>query len=218
MMKKLVFVRLFALLAAVFSALTLLPAADSATISGSPEPTAATRFVPIIDAGHGGFDGGAISSSGVIESGLNLEIALRLAELFRFFGVEPALIRETDTALGDPSASGKSAKQADLSRRVELINAVENGFLISIHQNKFGDSSCSGAHIFYSGEAAKPVAELVQSSIIAQLDPSNHRAAEPVASSLYIFKKADCPGILAECGFISNDAELARLISPGYQK
>lgn len=126
----------------------------------------AAAHTPVIDAGHGGFDGGAVSSSGVIESGLNLSIALRTADAMRLFGIEPVLIRETDSALGE--GSGRSAKSADLKRRVEIINSTDDAFLISIHQNMFGDSRYGGAHIFYKGEDARPLAEAIQADIRAR--------------------------------------------------
>lgn len=180
--------------------------------------TSAAAHTPIIDAGHGGFDGGAVSSSGVIESGLNLAISLKTADLFRLFGIDPVLIRETDTALGSEDRSGRSAKSADLTRRVEIINSVADGFLISIHQNMFGDSRYGGAHIFYKGDAAKPLAEAIQSDIKSQLDADNDRVPKAVSNDIYIFKKASCNGILAECGFLSNAEDLALLQQDGYQK
>lgn len=180
--------------------------------------TPATAYTPVIDAGHGGFDGGAVSSSGVIESGLNLAISLKTADLFRLFGIDPVLIRETDTALGAEDKSGRSAKSADLIRRVEIINSVSDGFLISIHQNMFGDSRYGGAHIFYKGDVAKPLADELQSDIKLQLDADNDRVPKAVSSDVYIFKKASCPGILAECGFLSNVEDLALLQQDGYQK
>lgn len=176
----------------------------------------AAAHTPVIDAGHGGFDGGAVSSSGVIESSLNLSISLKTASVMRLFGVEPVLTRETDSALGE--GSGRSAKSADLKRRVEIINSTDGAFLISIHQNMFGDSRYGGAHIFYKGEDAKPLAETIQADIRAQLDPSNERVSKPVASSVYIFKKASCAGVLAECGFLSNARDLELLGQDGHQK
>lgn len=176
----------------------------------------AAAHTPVIDAGHGGFDGGAVSSSGVIESSLNLSIALKTASAMRLFGIEPVMIRETETALGE--GSGRSAKSSDLKRRVEIINSTDGAFLISIHQNMFGDSRYGGAHIFYKGEDARPLAEAIQADIRAQLDPSNERVSKPVASSVYIFKKASCAGVLAECGFLSNARDLELLGQDGYQK
>lgn len=178
----------------------------------------AAAHTPIIDAGHGGFDGGAVSSTGVIESGLNLSISLRTASVMRLFGIDPVLIRETDTALGGAGGSTRSTKSADLKRRVEIINSIDGAFLISIHQNMFGDSRYGGAHIFYKGEDAKPLAEAIQADIRAQLDPSNDRVSKPVASGVYIFKKASCAGVLAECGFLSNARDLELLGQDGYQK
>ena len=178
----------------------------------------AMAYTPVIDAGHGGFDGGAVSSSGVIESGLNLAISLKTASIFRLFGIEPVLIRETDTALGTENKSGRSAKAADLKRRVEIVNSTEDAFLLSIHQNMFGDSRCEGAHIFYKDNTAFPLAEALQNDIREQLDPENTRVVKPVAKDVYLFKKVSCPGILAECGFLSNSRDLALLQQDEYQR
>ncbi len=178
----------------------------------------AKAHTPVIDAGHGGFDGGAVSSGGVIESGINLSVSLKVADAMRLFGVEPVLIRETDTALGEGSGSTRSAKAADLRRRVEIINSTADGFLISIHQNMFGDSRYGGAHIFYKSDDARPLAEAIQADIRSQIDPSNDRVSKAVSSDVYIFKKAACPGVLAECGFLSNPRDLEQLQQDGYQK
>lgn len=178
----------------------------------------AGAYVPIIDAGHGGFDGGAIASNGVIESSLNLEISMRIAVLFRFLGIEPVLTRENEGSLASGDSKGRSAKNEDLAKRVSICDAVEDGFLISIHQNNFSDSRYGGLHAFYSRDAAKPLALAIQQTVKSQIDTANNREPKTVPSGVYLFKRTTRPAVLVECGFLSNANDLALLQTAAHQK
>lgn len=179
----------------------------------------AFAYVPVIDAGHGGEDGGAVSDSGVVESALNLEVAKMVKLLFCLFGDDPVMIRESDLSLHSSGANTiREKKVSDLKNRVARINSIDNALLISIHQNTYTDSRYSGAHIFFTSDICKPYAELLQKRIKALLDPSNIREAKKAPSSVYLLSHVKCPAILVECGFMTNHRELKLLMDSSYQK
>ena len=108
------------------------------------------RVCVIIDAGHGGEDGGASSSSGTLESDLNLQIALRLEDLLHLLGYDTYMIRRTDISVYTSGQTLSQKKVSDLKERVRIINETKNAVLISIHQNYFPESKYSGAQVFYA--------------------------------------------------------------------
>jgi N-acetylmuramoyl-L-alanine amidase len=178
----------------------------------------ASAYVPVIDPGHGGEDGGAVSPSGDVESDLNLQVSKKVKYLLCLFGHAPVMVRETDISIHSPEASTlRQKKVSDLKNRVALINSIENAFLFSIHQNTFTDSRYSGAHIFYNNDESSPLAELVQKRVREFLDPNNHREAKKVAKNVYLMQNVNCPAILVECGFMTNLRELSLLRDPKYQ-
>ena len=103
-----------------------------------------SRSTLVLDAGHGGIDGGAISDSGLKESDINLQIALKTEALVRFLGIDTVMTRETDT---DNSDNKAYSEHDNLVQRVKLANSTENAVLISIHQNKFPSAVVSGAEV-----------------------------------------------------------------------
>jgi N-acetylmuramoyl-L-alanine amidase len=176
------------------------------------------RHCIVIDAGHGGEDGGATSCSGILESNFNLEISLRLEQMFRLLGYPTAMVRRSDTAVHTRGDTIAARKASDLKERVLLANKTENGLLISIHQNYFSESKYSGAQVFYpKTEGSKALAVALQSAFIEKLNPGSNRMAKS-ASGIYLMDHITCPGVLIECGFLSNPDEEAHLRSPEYQK
>lgn len=173
----------------------------------------------ILDAGHGGEDGGAVSLTGVPESHINLAVVLRIDQLLGFYGVAPILVRDSDISIYDPGCETlRQKKVSDLHNRVAAIEATENAVVISIHQNTFSNSAYHGAQAFFRpGEKSKALAELVQKSIQEGVDPSNKRTPTQIADSVYLMKHITCPAVLVECGFLSNPAEEEKLQSGGYQ-
>lgn len=172
----------------------------------------------VIDPGHGGEDGGAVSCTGVPESTINLEIALRMEDLFHFLGYETVMIRTTDTAVHTQGNTIAARKMSDLKQRVRLVNETENGLLISIHQNTFSDSRYDGAQVFYAeNEESRRIAEKVQEGLSGALKPGTNRRCKE-AKGVYLMEHITAPGILVECGFLSNPEEEALLRSAAYQK
>lgn len=172
----------------------------------------------IIDAGHGGVDGGATSCTGKLESAFNLEIAIRLNDLMHFLGYDTKMIRTEDISIYTKGETIAQKKASDLKERVRICNETEGAILLSIHQNNFPDSRYSGAQVFYPDtEGSEELAKKLQSELIRTLNPGSKRNVKK-ADGIYLMEHIDCPGVLIECGFLSNPEEEARLRSPEYQK
>lgn len=172
----------------------------------------------VIDAGHGGEDGGAISCSGKNESGINLQISLRLNDLFHLLGYDTVMIRVTDTAVYTKGETIAQKKVSDLKHRVQIVTNTPDACLISIHQNTFPESQYSGAQVFYAKtQGSDLLAEQLQNDFTATVNPGSNRKAKQ-GSGIYLLDKITVPGILVECGFLSNAHEEAKLRTPEYQK
>ena len=187
------------------------------TLAGPPQLQGTTV---VIDAGHGGEDGGAVSSAGTVESGLNLAIALRLDAVLALYGVDTVLLRTEDVSLHDPDAQTLREKKAsDLRNRAERVESIPNALLVSIHQNTYaGSSRYRGAQVFYAdAESSGALAEHAQSIMRQALDPENTRQAAKLPGAVYLMDHITCPAILVECGFLSNPEEDALLRTAGYQ-
>lgn len=192
----------------------------SGTGTRSAPALAAPALSPVvIDAGHGGYDGGAVSVTGTQESGINLAVALRLEDILAFCGVPPVMIRREDVGLQDADAATiREKKVSDLHNRVSAVQALDGYTLISIHQNSFPEGRYSGAQVFYSPtEGSKELAEYTQETLRRTLNPNNNRQAKQIPDSVYLMNHIDCRAILVECGFLTNAEEEALLRDPDYQ-
>lgn len=197
----------------------------TAVMCGSRAVTVIAQELPIrrsrciiLDAGHGGEDGGAISCTGRLESHLNLEITLRLRDLLHLMGYETKTIRTTDISVYTSGTTIAQKKVSDLKQRVRIINDTENALLVSIHQNQFTDSRYSGAQVFYAAtQGSESLAKNLQAAFIASVNPGSNRSAKQSAG-VYLMERVQCTAVLVECGFLSNPAEEAGLASPEYQK
>lgn len=190
----------------------------SRTVTVTAENLSLTdRTCIIIDAGHGGIDGGATSCSGVMESQLNLEISLRLNDLLHFLGYDTRMIRTTDTSIYTDGKTIASQKISDLKERVRIVNETHNAILVSIHQNTFSDSRYSGAQVFYGKQKmSKNLAEATQALLVKSINPGSKRQCKP-SDGIYLMQNIEKPGILIECGFLSNAKEDAMLQTSAYQ-
>lgn len=174
----------------------------------------------IIDAGHGGEDGGAVGVDGVYEKDLNLAIALELDEMLRSAGISTRLTRDTDILLYDRNSDYKGHKKAqDMAARVAIAKEYDNAVFISIHMNTFTQSKYSGLQVYYSENSPKSaeLAELVQTLTVQNLQPNNTRKTKPSGSSIYLLDKITHPSVLVECGFLSNPEECALLGTEEYR-
>lgn len=195
------------------------------SVIGSQSVTVISENIPIqnrqtviLDAGHGGEDGGATSVSGILESRINLEIALRIDDLLHLLGVNTIMIRTEDISVHTEGNTISARKMSDLKNRVQIINKTPNALLISIHQNHFPDHKYSGSQVFYpKTEGSEALAKQMQTALINSLQANNHRQAKK-ASGVYLMDHILCPGLLIECGFLSNFSEEALLRNSDYQK
>lgn len=175
----------------------------------------------IIDAGHGGEDGGAVSSSGTAESEINLSIAKRVEGTLSFLGKNTAMTRSDEQAVySDDAITLRQKKRSDLKNRADMINGYDDALLISIHQNSLPSSpSVHGAQVFYNTvDGAQQLAAEVQQSLNEGLNIGNRKTIKKIDSTIYLMRQAECPAILVECGFLSNNGEAALLMQDAYQK
>ena len=175
--------------------------------------------VLIIDAGHGGEDGGAVSGDGTPEAGINLAIALQMREIARLAGREAVLTRETDISLhGEGAQTLAEKKREDLQNRVAFCNEVPNGVLISIHQNSLPEfPTTQGAQVFFGpAEGSEALAQGLQERLNATVN-QREKSCRPIGDGVYLLEHAECPAVLVECGFLSNSEETARLKDTAYQ-
>ncbi len=173
----------------------------------------------ILDAGHGGEDGGAVSVSGVPESGINLSIVLKMDQIAGLYGVQTLLIRTSDTSIADSTAQTlREKKRSDLYNRVAIVNQTQGAVLISVHQNKHSRKSVHGAQVFFHDDAESQTwAQETQTLIRTTLDKENERQAALISKQVYLMNHINCQAILVECGFLSNAEEELLLLSDGYQ-
>ena len=172
--------------------------------------------VLVIDPGHGGIDGGAVSDDGSKESDINLAIALRLRAVAEFLGVQTVMTRSDDSIR---ESCAEYSERRDLLRRIEVANSTPGAVLISIHQNDFPTSQPSGSQVLYAAtDGSKVLGELCHRALIAHLNPENRRVAEPAPKWLLLTSQAQCPAILVECGFMSNNFDVQKLCNESYQR
>lgn len=176
--------------------------------------------VIIIDAGHGGEDGGAVGIDGTAEKDLNLSISLKLNEILSAMGYQTRMVRTTDTSIHNADADTvRERKVSDIHNRAAIMNEYENCIYVSIHQNKYSGSSIWGAQTFYSpnNEESKELAQLIQASIANNVQPDNKRVIKQSGTNIYVLYNATKPAVMVECGFVSNANELEKLKDEEYQ-
>ncbi len=191
---------------------------ETVSTDNSPLPS---QTVIILDAGHGGFDGGAVAPDGTIEKDINLNIALTLRDLLRQNGFFVVMTRESDISTDDVGSDRiATRKRSDLENRLNLMKTYSEAFFVSVHLNKFTTSAANGSQVFYSprDDDSKRLGEEIQRSIVELLQPENRRVNKQATSSTYLLYHAVVPAVLVECGFLSNHAELEKLKNEEYQK
>ena len=168
----------------------------------------------VIDAGHGGRDGGCVGVNGTIEKEINLEYALRLKEKLVDNGYRVVLTRKNDDGLYSPLAKNK--KQSDMNARLQVIKQANPNLVISIHMNSFPSASAQGANTFYreGDRASKDCADLIQKSISTYCNAKNIKSKE---GDYFLLNCSYYTAVLIECGFISNETEEAMLNSAEYK-
>ena len=176
------------------------------------------KHTVIIDAGHGGVDGGAVSCTGIYESAINLEIALRLNDLMHLLGIQTVMIRDTDRSVYTSGETIASKKISDIKERVRIVNSTANALLLSIHQNKFSESRYWGTQVFYNKQpGSKDMAVLLQNAFRENINSKNKRQIKESAG-VYLMEYSNCQSVLIECGFLSNPKEEQMLRNDAYQR
>ena len=208
----------FILVVGMLIALMLLAAALGGRKNGEDSAVIAEEDpVVVIDAGHGGMDGGAVGADGTLEKQINLEIAQTLSQLLTVSGYKTVMTRTEDTMLQTDDGEG-SAKMQDLKQRLAIASKYPESLMVSIHCNKFSLESCKGMQVYYSdSEAEKKAAQEIQNASVL-LQPYNKREIKKSDYSIYLLNRAKSPSVLVECGFLSNSEELSALKDADYQK
>lgn len=171
----------------------------------------------VIDPGHGGIDGGAISVLGDEEQEINLDISLKLRDKLKAKGIAVVMTRETDVGLYGENDTNK--KVADMKARCSLINEVNPDLMVSVHQNNYSSEGVKGAQVFYYSNSVEgeKAAVILQNHLRERLDKNNERKAKK-NDNYYILINVKCPAVIAECGFLSNYSEAELLKNTEYQE
>lgn len=185
---------------------------------------AITDYYPctvVIDAGHGGVDGGTSAADGTLEKDINLRIAHKLNNVLQSFGVETVMTRTEDISIHDADAKTiRQKKGSDIKNRLDIINNTDNAIYVSIHQNHYSDSIYSGTQVFYSKN--KPDSEIlanrIRNAVVSSLQKDNTREIKPSGKEIYLLNNAQVPAVMVECGFMSNKEEAKLLINENYQQ
>ncbi len=210
----------FLLILAIF--LLLLFLAVQVLSQNAPAVNAANlRPIVVLDAGHGGEDGGASSTDGALEKDLNLALAFALRDALESRDVQVVLTRDTDTLLYDRNADYQGRKKAlDMAARLKITNETPNAVFVSLHMNTYPQASCKGVQVWYSenNAASQELAQSIQSTVKELLQSDNKRVVKRSGDSIYLLRHLQCPAVLVECGFLSNPSEAALLQDETYRR
>lgn len=194
-----------------------IPEKSKSTIANVNTP----KYTVIIDAGHGGEDGGASSTAGLIEKDINLDIAKKLCDMLKKRGINVVMTREDDRLLYDRNVEYHGRKKKlDLAARLEIAAKTDNAILVSIHMNSFTDPKYSGLQVWYSQNSPESLtlADIIQSKNREMLQPQNKRTTKSATSAIRLLDQAPCPAVLVECGFLSNVEEAKKFESAEYKE
>lgn len=173
----------------------------------------------LIDAGHGDPDGGAVAFDGTTESDLNLSIVHKLCAKLTDAGIKCILIRKNSESIYSGGSTIHQKKVSDIRNRVKIAKSYADSLVISVHMNTFPDSSVSGAQVFYKSDSdlSYSLANELQSAINNKFQPDNCKKTKSIPSNVYLFKNIPNDSILIECGFLTNNDDLAKLKSEEFQ-
>lgn len=191
------------------------------TVGGIKQKQAGEKdaFYVVIDAGHGGFDGGAVAADGTLEKDLNLQIALKLDDMCKLLGFRTLLVRDTDRSTMDDGVTNHK-KRSDLNNRLKIMGEKENCIFISIHQNEYSTAQPHGTQVFYAPKVSGSdvLAEYLQSAVQQYVQQDNKRVIKAGTSSAFLLYHAVRPAVIVECGFMSNPQDLENLKDEDYQQ
>ncbi len=177
------------------------------------------EYTVVLDAGHGGEDGGAVASDLTVEKDINLNITKNISLLFDLFGINYITVRTEDFSVCDEGLNTiRKRKVSDLKNREKLVNSTENAILLSIHQNFYSESQYSGTQVFYSpnNKDSLNLAREIQENVRNYLQPDNTREVKKSGDDIYLLYNLKQVAVMVECGFLSNKTELEKLKDPVY--
>ena len=208
------------LLAAALSVVFLFLFAWRTALAGARETAAEPPPTVILDAGHGGPDGGATGVNGTSEKDLNLSIVLLLAELLEGEGVEVILTRADDTLpITEEQDRSGHRKRWDVTNRIGYTKLYPDALLVSIHMNWFPVEKYHGLQVWYAKTPGSAnLASAIRQRAVADLQPDNTRETKAADNSIRLLDQACCTAVLVECGFLSNRGECEKLCSVEYQR
>ncbi len=220
------FIIFFMISAAIIVSLAILLGSMNANRGLNDSDTAASTSASkystvIIDAGHGGEDGGASSANGLVEKDVNLEIAQILRDMLEANGVDVIMTREDDRLLYDRNTNYQGRKKKlDLAARLAIADATPDAIFISIHMNSFSDPRYSGLQVWYSPNNANSadLAEIIRRENQTELQLNNTRKCKEATSAINLLHNAKCPAVLVECGFLSNPDEASLFETHDYRQ
>jgi len=195
--------------------------ANNATVStGTGGGSASGKMTIVLDAGHGGTDGGCVGINGEIEKTINLAVVKNLQQLLEFSGFNVILTRDSDRSMHSEGVVGiRNQKVSDMQNRKAIIDAHPESLFFSVHQNIFTKSALSGGQMFYTNRNSENYKlALTLQGCFAELQPDNVREVKLIDNDLYLFKEAVQPSVLIECGFLSNASDAANLSDAEYQR
>ena len=188
---------------------------------GTPQSPETPLRVVILDAGHGGEDGGAVGVTGLVEKELNLDLAKRICALLEADGVRVIMTRTEDVLLYDRGADYQGRKKTlDLAARQAIGDQNPEALFVSLHANTFSQSIYHGLQIWYSSNHDKSamLAEAIRGEVVRTLQPDNHRQSKVAGSNIFLLDRLQQPAVLVECGFLSNPAECRALEDDAYRQ
>ena len=194
---------------------------DYAVSVGSGAMDHPRSLTVVLDAGHGGEDGGAVGHDGTLEKDLNLILCYQIRDILNSQGINVVMTREEDRLLYKDSENIKGRrKQYDLRNRVNIAKECDDALFVSIHMNKFPEEKYSGLQVYYSrnNKDSKNIAQSIQSATARYLQSDNSRQIKESTGNIYLLDMLECPAVLIECGFLSNPNECAQLNSEEYRK
>ena len=176
----------------------------------------------IIDAGHGGFDGGCVGVDGSYEKDINLQISLKLNDLMQQLGFKTLLVRDNDCSVETDGTTIRERKKSDIKNRYSYMTNNSDCVYLSVHQNQYSASSVKGAQMFYTpdNDKSKQLAQHIQNNVASYVQADNKRKIKPCTKDVYIIHYApkEATAVLIECGFLSNYSDLSNLKDAQYQK
>lgn len=201
----------------------ILPFPDAQDTVNAPEADGNVVTI-VLDAGHGGEDGGAVGHVGgreIYEKDINLAICKILRDLLEQNGIPVGMTREEDTLLYNRDVDFHGRKKIlDLEARLQIGQRTPNGIFVSVHMNSFPQNQYHGLQVYYSPNhpLSHTMAENIQETASSTLQPDNHRKVKAATSSIFLLDRLECPAILVECGFLSHEEECAALSTEDYQQ